>query len=108
MIMELWMYFIGIAVLLYVIGYYTKNDILRILACIFIFSLGMQLDPLGGGILYNSGTLTNYNATLYPFSTADGTGIYTTFSSHLFGFYLMVTGILTFVFIMFERRWSFK
>jgi hypothetical protein len=108
MIVELWLFFVILSLALYTVGYYTKNDLLRILAVILLFSAGLQLDPVGGGVDLGLASHAQWNIsnTVTPYNNI--TTVYTNYSSHLYGFYMMITALLSFVFIMFERHYAKK
>ena len=108
MIFTLWLTFVVGALALYTIGYYTRNDLLRILAVLLLFTCGSTLDPLGGGIDINTGAIANYSLITNQTANATQIDIYTNYSSHLYGFYMMAVALLTLVYILFERRYPGK
>jgi len=97
MMLTLWIFFVVVAVALFTIGYYVKNDLLRILAVIFFFCTGLSLET--EGLNYVSGAVTNITSN---YSSIVNT--YATYNSHLFAFYMMIVAAFTLVYIMFERR----
>jgi hypothetical protein len=92
------------ALLLFGLGYYMKNDLLRILAIILFFTCGMALDPLGGGINVPTGANVTYVLTSNTTSIGSQTDTYTNYQSHLFGWYMAITALLSLVYILIERR----
>ena len=101
-----WLTFVIGALALYTIGYYTKNDLLRILAVILLFTCGSNIDPtMGGGIQISTGANVTYTL-IDNVSTLGSQGdTYTTFSSHLYGWYMMAVALLILIYILFERRY---
>lgn len=85
-----------------------RNDLLRILGVIFLFTLGLALDPISGGVDICTGAIANYSLITNLTATATQIDIYTNYSSHLYAFYTMIVALFTFVFIMIERRYPNK
>ena len=108
MLFPLWLTFVIGSLVLYTVGYYTKNDLLRILGVLLLFTCGSTLDPLGGGINITTGAVANYSLIDNATANASQNDVYTNYSSHLYGFYMMAVAILTLVYILFERRYPGK
>jgi len=97
MILTLWSSFVGLAVILFVIGYYMRNDMLRILATLLFFLMGQVLEFSGVEYIVGQTANITLNSTILAYQ-------YSTYTSHIFGFYMSIVGLLTFVYILFERR----
>ena len=130
MILTIFILLIAVSFLLLFYGYYSKTDLPRLMGFLLLFFLGSAIMPsLPGTVEYCDGknltTIYQYgnNFTGYHWDYDTGTApdgpqldaylfhtmeidtcIYSTYQDHTIGFYIMLTGLLGFILIMFERR----
>ena len=132
MLLNILILLFGVAFALLFYGWYSRTDLPRLLGFLLIFLLGTFFEPaIPGNIDYLSGKTINqtyvygdnYSNTHWAYDTDSPTcnpsnldcvalfhietienNIYSEYTNHTLGFYIMIMGLLGFVLVMVDRR----
>lgn len=103
MILDLYVVLFIVSFLFLFYGWTVKADLYRIIGSTLIFLLGVMLMTSVPSLLGRLDVNTGNNVTVSG-ATTTITEIYTEYTNHTLGFFISITGILSFILVMVDRR----